>query len=111
MPRIQSIQELDDFLQSESSRSYKILFKHSTRCPLSASRKTAFEADLQKENIPHEEVGYIYVVEDRAISNKVADRFGIDHQSPQLLIVKNDSVVHDSSHFNIKLTKALADID
>jgi len=37
----------------------------------------------------------------REISNEIAIRFQVMHQSPQLLVIKNGNTVHHSSHYSI----------
>jgi len=37
----------------------------------------------------------------RNISNKIADDFGITHQSPQILLIKNGKAVYNESHEGI----------
>jgi len=37
----------------------------------------------------------------RSISNEIAEKFGVEHQSPQLLVVKNGTVVASASHYDL----------
>ena len=41
---------------------------------------------------------YLDILNYRDISNKIANKFGVYHESPQLLIVKNGAVVKHDSH-------------
>ena len=40
----------------------------------------------------------------REISNEIAKRFKVHHQSPQLIILKNRTAIHQSSHHEIDAT-------
>ena len=41
---------------------------------------------------------YLDLLEFRPISNEITTRFKIEHQSPQILLIKNGAVVYDASH-------------
>ncbi|MGP0585890.1 bacillithiol system redox-active protein YtxJ [Paenibacillus timonensis] len=101
--RIQSIQELNDALVRSSSQPL-LLFKHSTRCPISAGAHKEAEAYLN--GTPREDVTYglIYVIENRDVSNEAAERLGVKHESPQAILIKEGQAVWHTSHS--KITKA-----
>jgi len=77
-----------------------VIFKHSTRCGISRMVLNQFEAnaDFDEEAI---DLYYLDLLRYREISNAIAERFGVYHQSPQMLIIKNGQVVHHSSHSDI----------
>jgi bacillithiol system protein YtxJ len=77
-----------------------VIFKHSTRCPISASMWRSFQHawDEQPESIP---VYLINVVEDKPLSSAVSRRFGVDHESPQLIWLKDQIAQYDCSHYDI----------
>lgn len=97
MIRITSIEELNSFLD-HSSQKPLLLFKHSTRCPISAAAHREVETYLNDS--PNAEVTYglIYVVEDREVSNEAADRLNVQHASPQVVLVKDGQSVWNTSH-------------
>jgi len=77
------------------------ILKHSTACPISAGAKgrvADFLAD-PPENCPA--VYLVKVIESRSVSNAIADRLGVRHQSPQLILVKDGQAVWDASHHRI----------
>lgn len=78
-----------------------LLFKHSTRCPTSAGAHQQVKSYLQNE--PNEAVEYalIHVVEDRPVSLEAADVLGVQHESPQVILVKNQAPVWHTSHSHI----------
>jgi bacillithiol system protein YtxJ len=90
---------LDD-LKAKSVDKPQIIFKHSTRCSISAMAKRRLERNW---NIDESQavIHYLDLIAYRSISNKVADDFGVTHQSPQLLIIKNGQSVFDTSHNDI----------
>ncbi|MBA4601475.1 bacillithiol system redox-active protein YtxJ [Thermoactinomyces mirandus] len=85
-----------------------LLFKHSTRCPISAKAFREFESFLQTEEGKKVPAAVVLVVEDRPVSNAIAERFGIRHASPQVILLKNGEVCWHTSHYNIR-SEALLD--
>ncbi|GAB4172354.1 MAG: bacillithiol system redox-active protein YtxJ [Calditrichia bacterium] len=80
----------------------KFIFKHSTRCPISARAKS--EVELILPSLP-ENLEYIYVdvIANRTESNRIAEHYGIRHESPQVLLIDdNDQVFYHASHYQIK---------
>src|SRR3954468_11269111 len=71
-----------------------ILFKHSTTCPISAS---AYRQMSQVE----EDVSLVVVQRARDVSNEIAARTGIRHESPQAIVLRNGEAVWTASHFDI----------
>ena len=73
-----------------------LLFKHSTRCPISAA---AF-AEYQRWSTAHPDVetGWIDVIEDRALSSAAAERTGVRHQSPQAILLALGRAGWNASH-------------
>ena len=84
-----------------------LIFKHSTRCSISRMVLKQFENefDLQDKVIPY----FIDLLEFRNVSNEIASRFGVYHQSPQLIVIKDGKAIYDLSHESIE-AKKLADL-
>jgi bacillithiol system protein YtxJ len=74
-----------------------LVYKHSTACPLSAT--AAVEIKAMPESV---EIHWINVIEQRPISNWVESHYGIRHESPQLLKIKDGKVVDSWSHHDVK---------
>jgi bacillithiol system protein YtxJ len=76
-----------------------IIFKHSTRCSISRMALKQFENeyDLEGSVTPY----YLDLLNHRDISNEIATRFDVYHQSPQLLLIKEGKSIYDASHSDI----------
>jgi len=76
------------------------IFKHSTRCGISRMVKKQFEKLLlpNKNNI---KVYYLDLLKYRNVSDAVSEVFQVRHQSPQLLIIRNEVAVKHASHYDI----------
>ncbi|HVG28302.1 MAG TPA: bacillithiol system redox-active protein YtxJ [Pyrinomonadaceae bacterium] len=75
-----------------------VLFKHSTTCPISA------RAHRQMSQLSRDAVGDVALVvvqTARPLSNEIARRTGVEHHSPQAIILRGGKAVWDASHFDI----------
>jgi bacillithiol system protein YtxJ len=91
---IATIEALDDFI-TKANGSATMLFKHSSLCGVS-SRAYREMATLTAP------VGLIVVQDARNVSNEIERRWGVSHETPQILIVRGDEVAWNASHFDIK---------
>lgn len=93
------IKQLDDIV-AESVQTPVIIFKHSTRCGISRMALKGFEGNYsigEEQAKPY----YLDLLNHRDISNEIANRFGIMHQSPQVIVIKNGVAVYNESHGDI----------
>ena len=76
-----------------------LIFKHSTQCPISTQAYEEFtDFAAGSENLV---CGSVLVIENRKLSNAIATRFGVRHESPQALLIKDGRVVWHASHWSI----------
>ena len=75
------------------------IFKHSTRCSISRMALKQFENefDLEGSVTPY----FLDLLNHRDISQEIATRFDVYHQSPQLLLIKEGKSIYDASHSDI----------
>ena len=83
-------------LQEESLPDACWVFKHSTACPVSA--RAADEVQAMDSDLP---VYWVNVREQRSLSNWIAARYGVRHESPQLILLRDGAVQKTWSHFEI----------
>lgn len=76
-----------------------VIFKYSTRCGISRVSLRKFENDLP-EGLDVE-FYFMDLIKYRSLSNQIADRFNVRHESPQLILLKEAEVRHHSSHQDI----------
>ena len=99
--------ELDEVLKAPQA----VIYKHSNRCGIS----TAAQLEVRHFAETHTDVPIyqVDVVAQRPLSRTIADRLGIRHASPQVLLVRNGEHVWNTSHFRITahaIEKAVAGI-
>lgn len=84
---------LDALIESSSERPL-VIFKHSLTCPISAA---AYDQMAKYEG----EVALLEVQSARGLSNVIESRFGIAHESPQVIVLRKGQVFWNASHFKI----------
>ena len=76
-----------------------VIFKHSTRCSVRRMALKQFENEFDLEE--KVDAYFLDLIEYRTVSNDIASRFDVFHQSPQLLLIKNGKSIYDVSHSDI----------
>ncbi len=87
-------------IKLNSGKNPQIIFKHSTRCSISSMAKNRLDKNHSPTGM---DFYYLDVINNRNISNKIAEEFSVHHQSPQVLIIKDGKCVYDESHSGIHL--------
>lgn len=78
-----------------------VIFKHSTRCSISAMAKNRIEREAAPQNVLFY---YLDLIRYRSVSNKVAEDFKVHHESPQVLLIKNGECIYEESHNGIRMS-------
>ena len=92
------VQRLDELSHHE----ILIFFKHSTRCGISVAAKDRLEKhwDRLRADVIF---GYVDLLRYRDVSDLIAEKYGVVHQSPQIVIVKNGKAIYHTSHHRISI--------
>lgn len=93
--KLTSIDEMNQFVQQPGKH---LLFKHSTTCPISAKAYEEFQAFVKDTNTS---AAIVLVIEDRPVSNQIAENFRIKHESPQVFFLEDGQVRWNTSHWKI----------
>ena len=100
-------QDFEQLLE-QSKTSSVLIFKHSTQCGISDQAYQEFERFAETAGeLP---CGVVLVLENRDVSNAIAARLGVRHESPQAILVRNGKSKWNASHWSITaetLTEAL----
>lgn len=102
---ITSEEQIQDIARSQETA---IIYKHSPRCmtSLMAYRQLKSEVSGQQDlNVP---IYIVDVISNRRESQFIAHAFDVEHQSPQILVVKYGQSVFDTSHEGVSLRTALS---
>jgi bacillithiol system protein YtxJ len=95
MQKVNSIEEFDKLVDSGETF---FMLKHSTTCPISAAGYDEFAKFEQKSN---DQLYYLTVQDSRDLSNHIAEKFHVKHESPQAILFVNSDVAWHASHFKI----------
>ncbi|MGB3345210.1 MAG: bacillithiol system redox-active protein YtxJ [Aequorivita sp.] len=98
-----TLDQLDTIIE-ESKEMPVAIFKHSTRCGISRGVLKIFERNY-KYTDDQVKLYFLDLLQNRDISNDIAARFKVRHESPQLLIIKNGVVVYHNSHHAIETSQ------
>ncbi|WP_435577982.1 bacillithiol system redox-active protein YtxJ [Gilvibacter sp.] len=94
------IKQLDELVELSKTKPV-LIFKHSTRCGISSMTMRQFTGSYKYEAAQIQPY-YLDLLSYRDLSNEIAIRFQVLHQSPQLIVIKNGSTVHAASHYEIQ---------
>jgi bacillithiol system protein YtxJ len=76
-----------------------LLFKHSPSCPISAGARQQYEAF--RKQFPDVPTMFVDVVGDRSTARGIAERTGVRHESPQVILFERGRAVWHASHDQI----------
>ena len=85
----------------ESAQKPVFIFKHSTRCSISSMSLDRLLRNWKEEDATKITPYYLDLIAYRSLSNSVADRLGVPHESPQVLLIQNGEVTYHESHYGI----------
>lgn len=98
--------QLEEICLCSESRPVVIL-KHSTRCSIS---RFVLKDLVHSWSLPAAEVPFFYLdlLNYRPISDEIAHRFQVVHQSPQLIVIRDRRCVFSETHDSISAEQAEA---
>ena len=100
---LNSLQQLAE-LKELSKLKPQIIFKHSTRCSISSMIKNR----LEKAQAPDElSFHFLDLIACRSLSDKISVEFLVEHESPQVLLIKNGECIYDESHNGIVMEEII----
>lgn len=85
-------------LEKDSFQQTVLVFKHSTRCFISKMALRNFEQTFTALETP---CYFLDLISYRNLSHQIASAFEVQHQSPQVLLIKEGKVIFHTSHENI----------
>ena len=95
-----SLTNLNQLEEINTSEKLVVIFKHSTRCGISSMVLRKFERNFAIED-NEVRMYFLDLIAFRNISNQIAEDYGVEHQSPQLIVIKNGKAIAHNSHSEI----------
>lgn len=96
---LKNMDDLEDAI-SNSHTQQIIIFKHSTTCPISSIAKMRIDDDWNNKLV---QLYYLDLIAHRDVSNQIAERFEVVHESPQALVIDKGVCIFDTSHLDITI--------
>lgn len=97
---LQELSQIEKIIE-ESTEQNILIFKHSTSCSTSRMTLDRLERNWNDAEMAKLKPYFLDLLSFRNISNAVAQRFEVEHESPQVLIIKKGKAIYDQSHFAI----------
>lgn len=99
--KLSEIEQLEE-INKASFEAPVMIFKHSTRCNISSSALNRVERNWNNEQDDVKvKPYYLDLIAYRNISNEIAKKWDIEHQSPQVLVIKNGTCIYTETHMGI----------
>jgi bacillithiol system protein YtxJ len=97
-------EQLQDLVR-ESHEQPVLIFKHSTTCSISAAAKGKLERQWADAGLDDTKFYYLDLLRFRPLSAEIAQQFGVQHESPQLLLIQDGECRYSASHMGIRLSE------
>jgi bacillithiol system protein YtxJ len=78
-----------------------LIFKHSTRCSISSMAFDRLRRNWKQEDTEKVTPFFLDLIRYRNISDQISSDFGVYHQSPQIILIKEGQAIYDNSHMGI----------
>lgn len=105
-----SITELDQLI-ALSEKAPVLILKHSTRCNISKMSLDRLERKWKEEDEQKILPYFLDLLNHRDISNAIEQRFGVEHESPQVLIIRNGMCVYSATHSEIDYSEIMGQVN
>ena len=93
-----------DSIHQQSFQTPQLIFKHSTTCSISKMALARMERSEAPDSI---DFHLLDLLNYRSISNAIAEKFHVFHESPQALLIKNGECTYDESHGGIQMEEII----
>ena len=104
--QIKTTKDVENII-TKSATVTQIIFKDSTHCGISAYAKSRI-VDGYEHLEGKADFNYLDLLTYRSVSNYIADRLDVIHQSPQIIVVKDGKATHSVTHHSIDPLKIAA---
>jgi len=103
MAQLKQLTSLEQWKESleGSSRKPLLVFKHSTSCSVSAGAHEETLRYIEDDKTGEVDYAIVHVIEDRPVSNEIAENLDVKHASPQVILVKDGRQEWNESHWRI----------
>ena len=104
---LNSVEQLIE-IDEKSIKKKQVLFKHSTRCSVSSFAKRVLTNEYYEEVKQEADIYYLDLIAFREISNLIASRYNVHHESPQILVIEEGKCIFNASHSDVSFKRLLS---
>jgi bacillithiol system protein YtxJ len=97
--QLTTAQQLDEIIETSAEKPV-VIFKHSTRCSISSTALSRLERAWDADQTP---AFYLDLIAYRPISGLIAEKFDVEHQSPQVLVIDQGKCTYSATHWDISM--------
>ena len=101
MNELKSQQDWEKCMEASADKPV-FVFKHSTSCPISGAAHDRVKEYDNQNGRSGPDIYLVKVIESRPVSNQIAEDLGVQHQSPQIMLVKDKVSVWSASHHGVR---------
>ena len=98
--QLKTLAQLEE-LELASQKNPVLIFKHSTSCSISRATLDRLQRNYKTEELKSVSTYFLDLLTFREMSNAIAQKFEVEHQSPQAIVIKNGKAIYSASHFEI----------
>jgi bacillithiol system protein YtxJ len=92
-------------IKEESFKQPILILKHSKTCSISGTALNRLERNWKQEKVGDLKPYFLDLLANRPLSAQIAETFDIEHESPQVLLIKNGVCTYSASHFDISFVE------
>src|SRR5690606_20847565 len=105
--QLEDLAQIEEIRKESEERSV-VIFKHSTRCSISAMAWDRVRRNWKPQDNEKRSPYFLDLIRFREISNTLAKDFNVEHESPQIIIIKNGKATFHKSHMGIDYKEILS---
>ena len=106
---LSTIEDLDAAIAASASRPV-LIFKHSATCGTSAMAAEEIDDLAAAAPLPAD-IYVLRIQSARALSNEIERRFRVRHESPQILLIRDGTVVWSATHYRVTAAAIAAAVE
>ncbi|MBD8489598.1 bacillithiol system redox-active protein YtxJ [Echinicola sp. CAU 1574] len=97
-------------IKEESKVQPVLIFKHSTSCSISGMAWNRLQRNWKEDDFSKVSPYVLDLLSFREISNAIAEEFAVEHESPQVILVKDGMAYYDTSHMGINYQEIIGQL-
>jgi bacillithiol system protein YtxJ len=92
-------------IKEESFNQPVLILKHSKTCSISSTALNRLERNWKQEKVGDLKPYFLDLLANRPLSAQIASTFDVEHQSPQVLLIKDGACTYSATHFDISFAE------